>query len=102
MRPEPVTLKFGEREGKLGPLLLGQIRRLEPVLRDASLTDLQRSLGIMQIGLENVFPGISVDDLEMSFVDIGPTVQTILRMGGMVPAEESTDPSREAPEIPGI
>lgn len=101
MRPDPIVLEFGERTFTVRPLSLGQIRRIEPVLRDAGLRDLEKSIAIIQIALDRDDPSVRVEDLEVGFREIGEMVNRILRQGGMMPAEDLLSNPPTAQSAPG-
>jgi hypothetical protein len=84
MRPEPITLQCGDKTFVVRPLTLAQIRKIDSVLRDASIGELDKTIGVIAIGIGRDHPEVSVDDLEISLSDLGPMMQRILAVGGMV------------------
>ena len=88
MRPDKITLEFGDKKFDLRPLSLGQIRRIEPVIRDEEMGEMDKSVSIIKTALSRDYPDVDAEDLELSIEQVGPMVQRILVMGGMAPSED--------------
>lgn len=90
MRPEPITIEFYDEKFVVRPLTLGQIRKLDKLLRDPALVseNLERSIQIIAIALERDHPEVAAKfmegDFEAPMAPLGPVTQEILRIGGML------------------
>ena len=84
MRPDPIVVICGDRSFTIRPLTLQQIRGIDSLLKDSSVSELGKSIGILSTALSRDHADVVVDDLEIGLADLGPIIQSILTVGGMV------------------
>lgn len=87
MRPDPITITLSGKEYVIRPLSLGQLRKADAVMSDKSLSNIDRAMKIIQIGLERDHGDVAkdIDDQEINLLEISGTMMQILKVGGMVP-----------------
>lgn len=90
MRPEPVTIALSGKPYTIKPLTLGQLRKIEPVLVDPTIREVEKSIRVIQIALERDHPEVAadIDNQVMAMTDVAEAMQKVLLVGGMVVSGE--------------
>jgi hypothetical protein len=109
MRPDPVTIKLGEKEFKLRPLTLNQVRKIEAlVLEDIekrskpdqhSRGRLDWSTEVILLALNRDYPNESADSLEGTAEEMGEAVRSIMLIGGFM-KEKDADGAPQGEPLP--
>ena len=100
MRPDPITLTFGEQKFTIRPLTLGQIRDIEKELPKAEIGAFTEvALAVFAVALHRDHPTVNVEDLERPEPSVGDAFKSILKLGGFdvgaAPGEAEAAPTAE-------
>lgn len=101
MRPEPIKISLGGEEFTIRPLTLRQIRKIDEVLKNAEMAELDKIVTVIGIGLSRDYSEAAgnLDDMEVQMMDLGPILEKILRVGGMTPVDQGKGLQNPLPGI---
>lgn len=94
MRPDDYMMPINGERVKIRPLSLGQVRRLEKLLKSMSLDGGQNigadeAIEVLKIALDRDHKELAanIEDQEIPLVDLPEVILSILKLGGLVKGE---------------
>lgn len=96
MRPQPIMLRLGTCEWRVRPLNLKQIQEIEPLLLAVDQSaghSIAAAVRIIAIALTRDHPEAAekLPDMEATTQEIGVAMSDVLRLGGFIMAEPSSE-----------